>query len=81
MGKMLCGCSNAFFSENGRKLGLGAKAVRCCGETETAVLAGALKDEGFSVVATCPGWVDTDMGSRSDTKEVCFDMNRGKVSL
>ena len=48
------------------------KDVRCCGKTETAVLAGALKAEGFTVVATCPGWVDTDMGSRSDTKEVCF---------
>ncbi|KAK9839269.1 hypothetical protein WJX81_004898 [Elliptochloris bilobata] len=36
---------------------------------QTAVLAGALKDEGFTVVATCPGWVDTDMGSRSSTLE------------
>ncbi len=34
------------------------------------MLAGALKDEGFTVICTCPGWVDTDMGSRSDTKEV-----------
>ena len=33
-------------------------------------LANALKDEGFTVVSVCPGWVDTDMGSRSDTKEV-----------
>ncbi|KAK9839227.1 hypothetical protein WJX81_002632 [Elliptochloris bilobata] len=37
---------------------------------QTAVLAGALKDEGFIVVCTCPGWVATDMGSRSDTKQV-----------
>ncbi|KAK9839261.1 hypothetical protein WJX81_004548 [Elliptochloris bilobata] len=36
---------------------------------QTAVLASALKDEGFTVVSTCPGWVATDMGSRSDTKE------------
>lgn len=41
---------------------------------ETAVLAGALKDEGFTIVATCPGWVETDMGTRS-SKEMdvrCF---------
>ena len=35
------------------------------------MLANALKDESFTVVSVCPGWVDTDMGSRSDTKEVC----------
>ena len=34
------------------------------------MLAGALKDEGFTVICTCPGWVDTDMGSRSETTEV-----------
>ena len=32
---------------------------------ETAVLAGSLKDEGFTIIATCPGWVETDMGTRS----------------
>ena len=37
--------------------------------TETAVLASALKDESFTIVATCPGWVATDMGSGSN--EVC----------
>jgi len=36
---------------------------------QTAVMAAALKDEGFTIIATCPGWVDTDMGGRNDTKE------------
>ncbi|KAK9839264.1 hypothetical protein WJX81_004604 [Elliptochloris bilobata] len=43
---------------------------------QTAVLAGALKDDGFIVVSTCPGWVDTDMGTRSD-----FDMPGIKPDL
>ena len=34
--------------------------------TETAVLASSLKDEGFTIIATCPGWVATDMGSGSN---------------
>ncbi len=51
---------------------LAYKSGALCVETETAVLAGALKDEGFTVICTCPGWVDTDMGSRSETKEVCL---------
>ena len=46
-----------------------------CVKTETAVLAGALKGEGFTVICTCPGWVDTDMGSRSETTEVCLDFS------
>ena len=29
------------------------------------MLAGSLKDEGFTIIATCPGWVETDMGTRS----------------
>ena len=39
------------------------------------MLAGSLKDEGFTIIATCPGWVETDMGTRS-SKEMdvrCFD--------
>ena len=43
------------------------------------MLASALKNEGFTVVATCPGWVDTDMGSRSDTKEVCFGQHEQRM--
>ena len=38
------------------------------------MLAGSLKDEGFTIVATCPGWVETDMGTRT-SKEMdvrCF---------
>ena len=38
----------------------------CAHHTETAVLASSLKDEGFTIIATCPGWVATDMGSGSN---------------
>jgi len=34
------------------------------------VLAGALKDEGFTVVSTCPGWVATDMGTNPEIMKV-----------
>ena len=41
----------------------------CALPTETAVLANSLKEEGFTIIATCPGWVATDMGSGSN--DVC----------
>ncbi len=34
------------------------------------MLAGALKDEGFTVVSTCPGWVATDMGTNPEIMKV-----------
>lgn len=30
------------------------------------MLASSLKDEGFTIIATCPGWVASDMGSGSN---------------
>ena len=42
------------------------------------MLAGSLKDEGFTIIATCPGWVETDMGTRS-SKEM--DVRRFDRSL
>ena len=44
---------------------------------ETAVLAGALKDEGFTIIASCPGWVETDMGTRSSRET---DVRRSALS-
>lgn len=29
------------------------------------MLAHALKEEGFTIISMCPGWVQTDMGQRA----------------
>ncbi len=37
--------------------------ARCMPSAATVALAVDLQEEGITLIAMCPGWVDTDMGS------------------